>query len=184
MNLEWMPPSLISPDSSNDHAPPSIFIIYSIPALLLLAVIFIIKWRPCYEFSGVRHCLRWYLYCCSKETLKEMQSVDRERILTIDAESLASSSFYDSPRLPLKRNSIELCSAGECQPSSVITTNTACIRSQFSGNCHNVADAASWDYNANDSRFRPNDNAMPTTSQRQRQQPKRLRVAALLKSYL
>ncbi|ETN86480.1 hypothetical protein NECAME_05972 [Necator americanus] len=66
----------------------------------------------------MRHCLRWYLYCCSKETLKEMQSIDRERILVIDAESLASSSFYDSPRIPLKkRDSIELCSAGECQPS-------------------------------------------------------------------
>ncbi|EYB82013.1 hypothetical protein Y032_0369g86 [Ancylostoma ceylanicum] len=116
-----MPPSLISADNtSTDHAPPSIFIVYSIPALLLFAVIFIIKWRPCYEFTGIRHCLRWYLYCCSKETLKEMQSVDRERILVIDAESLASSSFYDSPRIPLKkRNSIELCSAGERQPSII-----------------------------------------------------------------
>ncbi|KHJ75257.1 hypothetical protein OESDEN_25127, partial [Oesophagostomum dentatum] len=94
---------------------------FSIPALLLFIVIFIIKWRPCYEFTGIPHCLRWYFYCCSKETLKEMQSVDRERILVIDAESLASSAFYDSPRLPLKkRNSIELCSAGERQPS--ITT--------------------------------------------------------------
>ncbi|KAK5972553.1 hypothetical protein GCK32_018924 [Trichostrongylus colubriformis] len=116
MQFEWMPPSLINHDSS-DHAPLSIFIIYSIPALLLLAVIFIIKWRPCYEFSGMKHCFRWYFYCCSKETLKEMQSVDRERILTIDAESLASSSFFDSPRIPLKRDSIELCSSGECQPS-------------------------------------------------------------------
>ncbi|KIH56121.1 hypothetical protein ANCDUO_13702 [Ancylostoma duodenale] len=91
-----MPPSLISADNtSTDHAPPSIFIVY----------------RP--DF-------RWYLYCCSKETLKEMQSVDRERILVIDAESLASSSFYDSPRIPLKkRNSIELCSAGERQPSII-----------------------------------------------------------------
>nr|CDJ95515.1 Protein C54G4.5 [Haemonchus contortus] len=114
-----MPPTLISDPASPEHAPLSILVIYSIPALLLLAVVFIIKWRPCYEFSGMKHCFRWYFYCCSKETLKEMQSVDRERILTIDAESLASSSFYDSPRLPLKRNSIELCSAGERQPSIV-----------------------------------------------------------------
>ncbi|VDL78656.1 unnamed protein product [Nippostrongylus brasiliensis] len=73
------------------------------------------------RFAHQRFVHGWYLYCCSKETLKELQSVDRERILTIDAESLASSSFYDSPRLPLKRNSIELCSAGNIRPPSCIT---------------------------------------------------------------
>ncbi|VDL83810.1 unnamed protein product [Nippostrongylus brasiliensis] len=79
---------------------------------------FLVNLVRCIVFTGF---FRWYLYCCSKETLKELQSVDRERILTIDAESLASSSFYDSPRLPLKRNSIELCSAGDIRPPSCIT---------------------------------------------------------------
>ncbi|KAJ1349679.1 hypothetical protein KIN20_005289 [Parelaphostrongylus tenuis] len=83
-----MPPSLINHDKNFSHITPSVFIIY-----------------------------RWYLYCCSQETVKEMRNVDRQRIFEIDAESLASSSFYESPRLLLKRNSIELCSTGECRPS-------------------------------------------------------------------
>ncbi|KAE9419033.1 hypothetical protein Angca_001588, partial [Angiostrongylus cantonensis] len=66
---------------------------------------------------------RWYLYCCGKETLKEMQNADRQRIFEIDAESLASSSFYESPRLLLKRNSIELYSPEECQPSLTLLSD-------------------------------------------------------------
>ncbi|KJH41403.1 hypothetical protein DICVIV_12620 [Dictyocaulus viviparus] len=119
MENEWMPPLLMNTDEPLSQPQPIVFVIYSIPAMLLLAVIFIVKWRPCYEFVGIRHCLRWYLHCCSKENLKEMQSFDRERILTIDAESLASTALHDSPRLSLKQNSFELWSAtgGERQPS-------------------------------------------------------------------
>ncbi|CAI4229958.1 unnamed protein product [Auanema sp. JU1783] len=98
---------VIHAGSDMDIPLPSMIFVYSTPALLLLLVIFIVKWRPCYEFSGFAHCFRWYILCCSKETKKEMISIDRQRILTIDAERLASE-FESAPDSPKSCPDVEM----------------------------------------------------------------------------
>ncbi|CAJ0572378.1 unnamed protein product, partial [Mesorhabditis spiculigera] len=80
----------MGPDASLELALPFVLAVYSMPALLIAVVCLIVKWRPCYEFTGPLHLCRWYCMCCSRETLDELVAADRNLILSIDVESLAS----------------------------------------------------------------------------------------------
>ncbi|CAJ0954975.1 unnamed protein product, partial [Mesorhabditis belari] len=92
-------------DRGIELALPFVLAVYSMPALLIAVVCLIVKWRPCYEFSGPLHICRWYCLCCSRETLDELTANDRHLILAIDVESLASDTASMRSKSSMKEKS-------------------------------------------------------------------------------
>ncbi|CAI5438707.1 unnamed protein product [Caenorhabditis angaria] len=81
----------------------SFFIVYSIPIVLVLTIVCIIKWRPIQEFPNIRSFLSWYCSCSPSRVVRELEQIDRTHmILAIDAQSLAST--CDSPLLFRQNN--------------------------------------------------------------------------------
>ncbi|CAB3407535.1 unnamed protein product [Caenorhabditis bovis] len=78
----------------------SFLLVYSIPMILFISIVCIVKWRPIREFSSITTFISWYCSCSPRKLAAELDEADRDRfIYPIDAQSLVTISSCDSPLL-------------------------------------------------------------------------------------